>query len=367
MVPTSTVRLYRPALFEFKPVSVQAYERIVLYFKYFETVWVEAEVESCDSRVTLTGTLIESSFEMAVFSVQALCNETSPPNTSIHYDDSSNSTNVTTSDLSHPLPFSFILSPLRQLPPVNQWGTLHIVDLKKLSSIFVPDKRFFVVSFSILSAAESFVTITCHGPEGAVCNANQLVGKGETWRYDLHVKSMLQAEAVTIEGNAPIIVLHEVYSQGQYEPHHSELLQPTNWFLNKQMIPIMYSLGSHSQTFVVSLVIPNEFMTMEWIVVWDNRENTSPSKLDDYDLIKSHSYSTVKGHTLVNIVMDSRGYEGQDYVVQFAINHTDQNAKFGASIFSYGGYSFSNGYIRGKFYCSMYNNVECILVILLCR
>lgn len=353
IVPTSPVKIYRPAIHpEFEITTAKAYDEIVITILPFETVWVQAEVTSCDSRVSLTGTLIESSSEMSVFSAQALCNETAitqPNSTDINQNTTASGDDDDDDATNDILPFSFIFNPLHQLPPVNRWGSLYIVDLKTLQLFSGADMEYYVLSFIIISAAKSQVTITCHAPEATtICKANQLVGKGGIWRYELLAKNMLQVQAVVIEGKGQIMVLHEIYSQRRDETHHSQLLQPTEWFLNKQAVPVAHSLdGMQPQAFAISLVIPNDYMSMETIMVWDNMKHESPSLLDDYELIQSYSHSIVEEYAVVHILLDPTGYDEKDYVVRFALNSTDNEARFGASIFSYGGYAYSNGYILG--------------------
>lgn len=343
ILPTSAVKIFRPAVDTFPNVKVEifeAYDEVVLQLSSLETVWVEAVVEACDSGVTLTGTLIESFYEIAVFSAQALCNKT--------FISTSNSTGNDSDVASNTLPFSFILNPLRQLPPVHKWGTLYLSDLTKLSSFYSDDMEHFVVSFSILSASQSDVTITCYSGEEVVCSANQVTGEGEIWRYELFIKTMHPADAIVIKGSAPMLVLHEVYSQRRDpEEYHSELLQPTEWFLEKQAVPILHALQApHPQAVVVNLVMEKN-MSSGNILVWDNRDSTLPRTLGSYKGILNYSLSEVADYVLVHIKMDPTAYGGGDYVLQFAVNSTDNDTKFGASVFSHGGYAYSNGYILG--------------------
>lgn len=343
IVPTETVSVFRPATptLELITETVEAYDEYVIYFDPLETVWIEVEVESCGSTASLTGTLVRSSHELAVFSAQALCNET---------------LNAIPDDQTEVLPFSYIFSPQRQLPPVNRWGTRHVTDLMKLHLFPEKDKEFYVVSFSILAIAESDVSITCYGPEAkTVCSANQILGEGEVWRYEVQLKTMLEAEVVFIEGSDSILVLHEAYSREEDTVYHSELLQPNKWFSRKQMVPVLHSLDADSldaqpEVFVVNLVIPDKDVQMPQIRVWDNKENEQPSKLEDFNLISSYSRLTIQGHTLVRILLDSAAYDGRDYVLQFTIASaadSGKDIKFGASIFSFGGYAYSNGYLLG--------------------
>ena len=454
-IPTAAVKIYRPATRRLRTRTVQAYDEAVLFLGSLETVWIEVELESCDSVVTLTGTRIESSYEIAVFSAQGICNEAfnslpdtsndKTPDSSSSYDDSSSSYGDYSGsgsygdysgsyddslgpygdysgsyddssgsygdysgsygdyyddsayyrdysgsddisqgmdysgsgsgsgsdsyeyeysdsasqddydyDTSDTVPFSYIVSPLRQLPPVSRWGKLHVTDLKKLALFSEDDSmQFFIVSFSILSSARSEVTISCYGTvdDETICKAAQVVGKGEVWRYELHLKTMLQAEVVVIEGDDPILVLHEVYSQGS--EYHSELLQPAEWHLRKQMVPILYPLGpvepesNPDLAFAISLVVPNQLVETEYVTVWDNRESRSPSNLDEYRLISSYTHTRVHGHTLIRIMLDPAGYDRKDYILQFAMNSTE-TTMFGASVFAFGGYAFSNGYVLGE-------------------
>ena len=359
IIPTTHVKVFRPALTSGIVVTMaEAYDTIYLTVLPFETVWVEVEVTSCDSTDTLTGTIIKSSNEMAVFSAQALCNETFVPYSNstdndtaydyVYDDDEDNA-------VSGSLAFSFILNPLYQIPPTHRWGDLYIVDLKKLA-LFGAEMEFYVVSFSILSSTESQVSITCHGPEQTpACKANQLLDEGEIWNYELRIKSTLPAEAVVIRASGPIMVLHEIYSQGRDDAHHMELLQSTEWFLNvSQAVPVAYSLkDTQPQAFAVNLIISNDYpATSKKILVWDSVEIRTPRLIENYSLVQNYSYSTVDGYTLVHILLDPIGYNKTDFVLRFAVYSAlstyDQATRFGASIFSYGGYAYSNGYILGK-------------------
>ena len=345
IVPTSTVRIFRPALSVITPpvlgldiVTVEAYDSYTVNLIQLETIWVEAVVETCSSRVTLTGSRVDSSYETAVYSVQALCNKT--------LDSSPGTTNS-----SRTLPFSLIMSPLCQLPPIHKWGTHFITDLTKLKSFTGAEIEFVVVSFSIISAMRSEVSIKCHSPDSyLLCHAVQWLGEGEIWHYQLHVKTMLQAEAISITGNGTILVLHEIYAHGGGQAYHSQLLQPVEWFTIKQVIPISYSLMSRPQKFSITLVIPDNSVTIEQVLVWDNKENEMSMVLADYGLVKNHSLSRIEEYTLVRLEVDAEGYDGNDFVIQFTINTTEntEKLKFGASVFSFNGYAFSNGYVLGN-------------------
>lgn len=354
-IPTSPVKIFQtPMALEMIVITrAEAYSEVVLHLLPFQTVWVEVEVESCDSLAqTLTGTVVKSSYEIMVHSAQALCNETLINSThgSHALSSADNSSDDTSSDTS--LAFSFVLNPIHQLPPVHRWGTLYISDLNKLKLFSIADMEFYILSFSIVSATESEVSITCRSPRGNVCEARQLLGEGEIWQYRLQANRMLEAEAVVIRGTGPVLVLHEVYSHGRQDRViHAELLQAQEWFSNRQAVPVARSLGPEGQAaaqqYVISLVIPNKRASPlpEEILVWDNMERESPSPLDDYQPIQNYSYSTVDDHTLVHLVLDPTTYEGRDYVVRFSLNDT---GRLGASIFSSGGYAFSNGYILGE-------------------
>jgi hypothetical protein len=334
LVPTVDVSIFRPATLDMEVETVGAYEEFVLYFDPLETVWIEVEVQSCDGTVSLTGTQIISSDELAVFSTQALCNSTSSPNNRV-------------------LPFSSIISPLRQLPPVSKWGTQYITDLKKLSSFPEAGGEFYFVSFSIQTDVKSTVNITCfHGDEMMpACSAHQVLGPGEVWHYKLQLKTMLDAEVIYIEGTTPIIVLHEVYSQRREDVYHSEMLQPTEWFSTKQMLPVLQPFDSQPEVFVVNLIVPDAHLKTRQIRVWDNAENEEPSELDDFSLIFNYSLSVIQGDTLVRIFLVPTAYNrSRDYVLHF--NITDEESgkqiKYGASIFSFGAYAYSSGYVLGK-------------------
>lgn len=352
IVPTVAVNIFRPATpeLELETEPVEAYEEHVLYFDQYETVWIEVEVEKCDGSVSLTGTLIQSSHELAVFSTQGLCNETSDSS-------SNNETDTTSSPTDAPyeaLPFSYLFSVSSQLPPVSQWGTRFISDAKKMKFFPESNEDFYVVSFSILSAEESNISITCYNDQEAMlaCSVKQAIRPGEVWQHKLQLETVLKAEAVYIEGTAPMMVLYETYSQRSRDGvYHSEMLQPTEWFSSKQMLPVLQSFQLESQTYFVSLVVPDVNVEMKHIWVWDNRDNEQPSRLDDFELVSSYSRSVVQGDTLVRILLDPNGYNGTDYVLQFTIasDKLRRDLKFGASIFSFGAYAYSNGYILGMF------------------
>lgn len=349
--PTSTVRIFRPfqsVITSFEAsldiMTVEAYDEVTLILRAPENVWVEAVVETCNSQVTLTGTRIESSHETAIHSVQALCNKT--------MDFGQNDTVSMVDGIPNSLPFSTIMSPLRQLPPVYKWGTLFFSDLKKLRSFSESEMKYFVISFSIIAAEESEVSIKCHSPNALLCHAVQSMREGEVWQYQLQIQSMLQAEAIVIRGTGPIMVLHEIYAQERQQVYHSELVQPVEWFTIQQAVPILYSFAPQPQTFFVTLTIPGDTVKTEHILIWDNRDNQTKMALDDYRLIKAQSSSSIENHTLFHLEIDPFGYGGRDFVIQFVINNTEHEAvtKFGASMFSYNGYAFSNGYVLGKTY-----------------
>lgn len=348
ITPTSPIRIFHPNdLPEINFDYVEANSRAVLYFKAYETVWIEPVVEKCDSTVTLTGTLIESSHDIAVFSSQALCNKSSNSTTdyAIGSGTGSNFVTATTSKL----PFSFIVNHLHQLPPVRRWGTHFVSDLFKLNLFPPAEMDYFIISFSAMSDRKSEVSIKCYKHGETICSGRQHLSNGTVWRYELQMKEMLLADAIIIKSNHPILVLHETYSKSKDRVFYSELLQPTEWFSRQQVIPISHSLVSLSQAFIISLVIPNEYFTLQEINIWDNRGNETPLVLDDYELISSYSHSRVEDNTLVHITVDPMGYNSSDFVLKFAINNTNNCTRFGASILSLGEYAYSNGYI-GKIF-----------------
>lgn len=348
LVPSTAVKIFRPhkPTLQLITETTEAYDEVVLSFSALETVWVEVEVTSCDSAVSLSGTVIESSYELAVFSSKALCNNTAPVNKTGASNETTNWPTDSTDSVSEALSFGYILNPLHQLPPVSRWGSCYVVDLSPFSN---SDEEIYVVSFSILSATQSDVSITCYSREVTVCKASKLLGKGETWHYELNLKTLLNAEVVFIEGSSPVMVLSEVFSQRNEEVYHSEMLQPTEWFLKKQTVPILHSLGSSQhQTFDVNLVVPGNAVTVERVMVWDNRNNESMLPINDYKLITSYSLAIVRNYTFIRIVLDPTA--GHDYILQFRITGAtpgEDNVKFGASVFSFGGYAYSNGYVQG--------------------
>ena len=332
IVPISDVKLYRPAKESLE--VIEAYNTAVLNLKPLETVWIEAVVKNCNSRVTLTSTRIETSLEVAVFSAQALCNNKDPiPNTHQHIKKLDLQSSGTT-------PFSYIINPLYQLPPVHNWGELYIIDLYKLRSFYTD----YVLSFTMLSANQSEITITCYKAEKKTCNEKQVVGEGEVWHHELEIKRMSPpADAIVIRASGPILVLHEVHQQYGGKFLYSELLQSTEWFSYKQAIPISNTLEAQHQEFIISLVIPSEYFSLQQLTVKDNKNNRSPQRLEDYQLIDKYSYLLVEDYTLIHMIMNRTGYNS-DYVLLFELNDTEKCTKFGASVFSHGGYAYSNGY-----------------------
>ena len=319
ITPTSDVRIYHPISRSF--TTVRATETVVLQLEFAEIIWVEVEVSDCNSDATLTGTLIETSNEnTAIVSSQALCNATE-----------SNSTS---------LPFSFVMNPLRQFPPVTRWGTVFIFDAYKLS-LFSMDNT--TVMFHILSSNESSVSITIIRKGRYVCNSTENLGEGEIWSYELNTFS---AEAIVINGSSPTLVLYEAYSS---DIQYSELLQPIEWFTSRQAIPISYSFRPQPQQFLVSLVITSAEIEDELINIWDDKDHETPQRLDDYEFIDSYFTTRLACYTLVHIAMNSTAYNETNYVLQFELNVTDESTFLGASVFSYNGYAFSNGYNLGKF------------------
>ena len=300
----------------------------------YTTLWIEPKVSSCDNvnPRSLEGTTIVSNKPITVFTNKARCNGT--------------------------VEFSYESQVVHQMPKVNDWGTTFIIDTQQINMLPQSMSNNVEYELSIRAAQNgTTVNITYYQFNQPPQIATDTLMTSNVYRVAHSASSMLGTNHITIKASNPILVLYTIYSQ-YANVHYSVLLQPVEWFSNKQTVVLQHPTNNEVYQYHVSVIVPEEHYNPMDIQITEGKDLCQSIPVLNY---KSFMSSIKESYGYVVFYMELNITGGTDSVTQLLLWHRNPDVHIGATVFAYAGdlqYAYSNGYILGKFTLLLRHNQE---------
>ena len=290
----------------------------------YSTLWIEPKVSTCDNLNprSLEGTIIMSNKPISVFTNKARCSGT--------------------------VEFSYESQVVHQMPEVNDWGKTFIIDTQQIHML--PESMRNDVEYELLIRAAqngTTVNITYYQFGQPPQIARDVLVTSNVYRVAHSVSSILGTSHVAIKASDPILVLYTIYSQ-YANVHHSVLLQPVEWFSNKQIIVLQHPTNDEVYWYHISVVVPEEHYNPMDIQITEGKDLCQSIPVLNYKAFVS-STEVSFGYIVFYIELNITG--GTDNMTQLLIWHRNTDVRIGATVFAYAGdlqYAYSNGYTLGK-------------------
>lgn len=300
----------------------------------YTTLWIEPKVSTCDkiNPRSLEGTTVVSNKPITVFTNQARCNGT--------------------------VKFSYESQVVHQVPEVNDWGKLFIIDTQQINMLPKSMRTNVKYELSIRAAQNgTTINITYYQFNQLSQTATDVLMTSNVYRVAHSVSSMLDTNHIAISGSSPILVLYTIYSLHS-NVHYSVLLQPVEWFSNKQTIALQHPTNNEVHRYHISVVVPKEHYNPMDIQITEGKDLCQSIPVLNY---KGFLSSTAESYGYVVFYMELKITGGTDNVTQLLLWHRNPHVHIGATVFAYAGdlqYAYSNGYTLSKLTLGLRHNQE---------
>ena len=291
----------------------------------YTTLWIEPKVSSC-VRVnprSLEGTLIVSNKPITVFTNRAKCKGS--------------------------MEFSYESQVVHQMPEVKDWGTTFIIDTQQINMIPESIRNDIVYEITIRTAHNgTTVNIIYYQYNKPPQVTTDKLMTNNVYRVAHSASSMHGNSHIAIKASSPVLALYNIYSQNA-NMYYSVLLQPVEWFSNKQTIILQHPTDNEVYQYHISVVVPKEHYNPMDIQITESKDLCQSTPVLNY---KGFIWSSKESYGYVVFYIEPSITGGTDNVTQLLLWHIDPDVHIGATVFAYAGdlqYAYSNGYTLSKF------------------
>lgn len=298
----------------------------------YTTLWVEPKVSSCETEThsrSLEGTEIISSKPISLFTNRANCD----------------------------IEFTYDSQVIHQIPEVRQWGKAFIIDTLQIQLLPESVRNKIEFEIAIRTAETSAVINTTYYPFNQQHYVNtRTLTKNSVYRI-VHSVNSLPVSHVSIMASSPVLIIYSVRSLGgaPLHVHYSVLVQPIEWFSNKQTIVLQHPTFGEVYNYRISVVVAKEHYSPKDILIADSKDLCQSIPLTDYKGFTGNTNES-QGHTYVIFYMEMRTTGGNDSEKQLLLWHRNPRVHLGVTVFSYANdlqYAYSNGYSLGELTVSL--------------
>lgn len=300
----------------------------------YTTLWIEPQVSSCNFVYprSLEGTTIVSNKPITVFTNKARCNGT--------------------------LEFSYESQVVHQMPEVSKWGTTYIIDAQHIN-VLPKSMRNVEYELSIRAAQnDTTVNILYYQFNQPPQTATAMLTTRKVHRVTHSASSMLSNYShIAIKASNPILVLYTIHSK-HANVHYSVLLQPVEWFSNKQTIVLQHPTNNEVYNYHISVVVPKEHYNPMDIQITDDNDLCQSIPVLNY---KGYVSSTKESYGYIVSYVELNITGGTNNVTQLLLWHRNPTIHIGATVFAYGSdlqYAYCNGYTQSKLILVLRHNQE---------
>ena len=295
----------------------------------YTTLWIEPKVSLCERVIprSLEGTTIVSNKPITVFTNRAKCNTSNQ--------------------------FSYDSQVVHQMPEVNEWGKTFIIDAKQINIMPQSVRNNLEYEIAIRASQNGTTVNTTYYQFNQQPHFNTTaLMKGNVHRTVRSMDSMFSVSHISIVANSPVLVLYSIYSQDEITPnnviYYSVLLQPVEWFSNKQIIALQHPTHDEVYQYHISVVVPEVHYNPKDIHIAKGKDLCRSVSLLEY---KGFIGSTDQSNGYVVVYMELSMTGGMDNETQLLLWHRNPGAHMGVTVFAYASdlqYAYSNGYTVGK-------------------
>ncbi len=300
----------------------------------YTTLWIEPKISTCDNvnPRSLEETTIVSNKPITVFTNKARCGGT--------------------------VEFSYESQVVHQMPEVKDWGKTFIIDTQQINILPKSMRSDVDYELSIRAAQKgTIVNITYYQFNQPPQIATDVLKTSNVYRVAHSASLMLGTSHIAIKASDPILVLYTIYSQ-HANVHHSVLLQPVEWFSNKQTIVLQHPTNNEVYQYHISVVAPKKHYNPVDVQVTEGKDLCQSIPVLNY---KGFVSSTAESFGYVVFYIDLNIIGGTDNVTQLLIWHRNTDVQIGTTVFAYASdlqYAYSNGYSLGKLILVLRHNQE---------
>ena len=299
----------------------------------YTTLWIQPKVSSCGdlgNYRSLEDTFVVSNKPLTVYTNRASCS------TQFNYD----------SQVVH------------QMADAENWGTKFILDTEQSS--ILPESINMLEHEIAIRTAQNGTTVKL-----LYYQSNRLLYTNTTtlMKSNVHriVYSILSntCSHIFIAASNPVLVLYSIQSRDDRKLrtiilYYSIVLQPVEWFSNKQMIALRHPTQGEVYKYHISVAIAEENYDPNDIYITDDQDMCQATPLYDYNgftanIRRSNGYVAFYITIEINCTSENDTTDTQ----QLLLWHRNPQVHLGVTVFAYGSdlqYGYSNGYILGKPY-----------------
>ena len=310
-----------------------------LDMKCREVIWVEPSIGDAmeeGSLVSLRGTVVKSSTPLNVFTNSAVLNDTDGL-WEFEYD----------SQLVH------------QMPERRHWGRHFIVNPNFSEVLPVGVRLCLVHELTIFSyTAENRIFLrNSSSPHPVELNTPPEVLSEEHYEYKLQYDQaqMIKEAYLEITSIFPVVVLSDAYTSMElaicrnYSLHYSILVQPVEWYANRQTVVLIHPKSGVTYHYYVSIMAPST----EGSVPGDDIIESEPGQycqglpVSGYDMLV---HPAGEDHTLYTYTRSLVVNATQRTHTKLLLRHSNHSARIGVTVYAFSEdlhYSYSNGYALG--------------------
>lgn len=299
-----------------------------LNLKCREVLWVEPRINGTEFESSLSGTVVSSSTPLSVFTNSAMLDDASPPG-GFQYD----------SQLVH------------QMPERSQWGKHFIINPREFEVLPEDIRPCLTHEITIVSyKVENKILLRSDSLSTQLVTPTRAISY-EHYEYTLHytqaeIAAMGYLELVSA---SPLVVLHTVYIDPhppscQYSIYYSTLVQPVEWYANKQIVVLVHPKENATYQYLISVVVPSEDSNPADILESKPGEHCQGVPLSDYHTSrhKAGDYALLTYKRSIVSSVETK--------TSLLLRHSNANTRIGVTVYAYAEdvqYSYSNGYALG--------------------
>lgn len=316
-----------------------------------EVIWAEPGPDTDDSpSLSLTGSVLVSATPINVFT-----NVVRAGTTQTHRNDTGNDTDTL---------FNYNSQVLHQMPEKMRWGKTFVIDLR-YSKMF-PDNvtRSCSLLYEVLMvshASDNLITLKNNLlPQGMELRAPERSLQRDYHEYRISYSQAAKTSQLTyleIVSDSPIFVLLETYTTINdsclVSLYYSTVVQPVEWFANKQISVLVHPLPQDVYSYHVTVVVSDSDVENE---AGHPGDSIIESEEEDYckgsPITKLHKIETLRGNGSHQTLL---AYNVQiehptSNVTRVLLRHSNPLRHIGVTVYAYSQSlqsSYSNGYSLG--------------------
>lgn len=296
--------------------------------KCFDVLWIEPVVGASPVHpLNLSGSIVYSTIPLNVFTNLASLTD------SIHKNN-----------------FSYHSQLVHQMPERAQWGKTFIVSAKHFEIVPEKIKPYLEYEISIISyAANNRVLLKTGQYSQSILKFNLSNNQYESILKYTHSEMSQLSHFMQLKATHPILVVLETYTNRSCKQaiHYSILVQPVEWYANKQMVTLIHPMPNASYHYLINIVAPSKDGNPANIMITENDDDCQWSPIATKYSVQEDKSGDYNLFTYTTRISNSTTQQ-----TDLRLQHSNSCIKIGVTIYGYSEgeleYAYSNGYTFSK-------------------